>query len=66
MTAPTPPNFEVDNLELHYLGGPGRTVHAVDGVSFALRGRGTALGVVGESGEHVYERVVYFPSLGVR
>ena len=48
MTTPavvTPHLLEAEDLYLHYLGGPERTVHAVDGISFALRERGTALGV---------------------
>lgn len=44
---PSPPLLEIEDLHLHYLGGPGRTVHAVDGISFALRERGTALGAGG-------------------
>ncbi len=50
MAIPDPalPLLAVEDLYLHYLGGPVPTVHAVDGISFALRGRGTALGVVRE------------------
>jgi len=49
------PVLEVDDLVKHFpagrglLGGSGGTVHAVDGVSFALR-EGEMLGLVGESG----------------
>ncbi|MDH7485363.1 MAG: ABC transporter ATP-binding protein [Anaerolineae bacterium] len=41
--------LEVRELYLHYADRLGN-VHAVDGVSFALEGRGQALGIVGESG----------------
>jgi oligopeptide/dipeptide ABC transporter ATP-binding protein len=41
--------LDVDDLHVHYRAGRGRSVRAVDGVSFAL-GRGEALGLVGESG----------------
>jgi oligopeptide/dipeptide ABC transporter ATP-binding protein len=40
----------VENLNLWYDAGGGRTVRAVDDVSFAIERRGEALGVVGESG----------------
>lgn len=43
------PLLEVRNLTLHYAAA-GRTVRAVDGVSFVIERRGEALGVVGESG----------------
>ncbi|MDP9364759.1 MAG: ABC transporter ATP-binding protein [Chloroflexota bacterium] len=41
--------LEVRDLYLHY-GAGGRTVRAVDGVSFAIEDKGEAVGVVGESG----------------
>jgi oligopeptide/dipeptide ABC transporter ATP-binding protein len=43
------PLLDVRNLTLHYAAA-GRTVRAVDGVSFVIERRGEALGVVGESG----------------
>ena len=39
----------VRDLYLHYSAGD-RTVHAVDGVSLTIEGRGEAIGIVGESG----------------
>jgi oligopeptide/dipeptide ABC transporter ATP-binding protein len=53
--APEPPVLEVEGLKKHFvlaratLSRPARTVHAVDGVSFAI-GPGETLGMVGESG----------------
>ncbi|MGH2530770.1 MAG: ABC transporter ATP-binding protein [Thermomicrobiales bacterium] len=43
------PLLEVDDLYLHYAAG-GRTVRAVDGVSFTIAEKGQAVGIVGESG----------------
>ena len=43
------PLLEVRDLHLHYQAGE-RVVRAVDGISFAIEGRGEAVGVVGESG----------------
>jgi oligopeptide/dipeptide ABC transporter ATP-binding protein len=44
------PLLAVDDLYLWYDAGHGRTVRAVDGVSFAIEQRGEAIGIVGESG----------------
>jgi oligopeptide/dipeptide ABC transporter ATP-binding protein len=44
------PLLSVDDLHLWYDAGDGKTVRAVDGVSFAIERRGEAIGVVGESG----------------
>jgi oligopeptide/dipeptide ABC transporter ATP-binding protein len=44
------PLLAVDNLNLWYDAGDGKTVRAVDGVSFTIERQGEALGVVGESG----------------
>jgi oligopeptide/dipeptide ABC transporter ATP-binding protein len=44
------PLLAVDDLHLWYDAGHGRTVRAVDGVSFELERRGEAIGIVGESG----------------
>ena len=41
--------LRVEHLKKHYALGGGRTLHAVDDVSFSVR-RGTTLGIVGESG----------------
>jgi peptide/nickel transport system ATP-binding protein len=41
--------FEVDDLHLHYLTRFGSKVHAVSGVSFAMK-QGEVLGIAGESG----------------
>ncbi len=49
MPAEARPLLEVRDLHLHYRSA-GRTVRAVDGVSFTLDRRGEAIGVVGESG----------------
>ena len=43
------PLLQVTDLHLHYAAG-GRVVRAVDGISFAVEGKGEAIGVVGESG----------------
>ena len=43
------PLLDVRDLHLYYAAG-GRTVRAVDGVSFAIEDKGEAVGVVGESG----------------
>lgn len=43
------PLLEVDGLTRHFGLGSGRTLHAVDGVSFSLA-REEILGLVGESG----------------
>ena len=44
------PLLAVENLNLWYDASDGKTVRAVDGVSFTIGQRGEALGVVGESG----------------
>ncbi|HYO31115.1 MAG TPA: ABC transporter ATP-binding protein [Thermomicrobiales bacterium] len=44
-----PSLLEVTDLRLSYR-ADGRTIRAVDGVSFTIQGKGEALGVVGESG----------------
>ena len=44
-----PPLLAVTDLRLAYR-AEGRTIPAVDGVSFTIKGKGEALGVVGESG----------------
>ncbi|MFN8591017.1 MAG: ABC transporter ATP-binding protein [Thermomicrobiales bacterium] len=44
------PLLAVNALSLWYDAGDGKTVRAVDGVSFTIEKRGEALGVVGESG----------------
>ncbi len=44
-----PSLLEVTDLRLSYR-ADGRTIRAVDGVSFTIEGKGEALGVVGESG----------------
>jgi oligopeptide/dipeptide ABC transporter ATP-binding protein len=44
------PLLAVDNLNLWYDAGDGKTVRAVDGVSFTIERCGEAIGVVGESG----------------
>jgi oligopeptide/dipeptide ABC transporter ATP-binding protein len=41
--------LDIRDLYLHFAAG-GRVVRAVDGVSFAIEGKGQAIGVVGESG----------------
>jgi oligopeptide/dipeptide ABC transporter ATP-binding protein len=43
------PLLEVNDLHLYYASA-GRTVRAVDGISFTIEERGEAVGVVGESG----------------
>lgn len=43
------PLLQIEDLHLHYA-AEGRTVRAVDGVSFTIEERGQAVGVVGESG----------------
>lgn len=45
----TAPLLQVQDLFLYYKSG-GRTIHAVDGVSFTIENRGEAVGIVGESG----------------
>jgi peptide/nickel transport system ATP-binding protein len=49
MSQATQALFEVDNLRAHYRTRFGETIHAVDGVSFALR-EGEVFGIAGESG----------------
>lgn len=44
------PLLAVDDLYLWYDAGDGKTVRAVDGVSFTIERRGEAIGIVGESG----------------
>ena len=43
------PLLVVENLVKRFAGRGGKTVHAVEDVSFAIR-RGTTVGLVGESG----------------
>ena len=43
------PRLQVENLAVSFPAGAGRTLHAVDGVSFQLDA-GEVLGLVGESG----------------
>ncbi len=45
----TDPMLAVEDLRVSFRDGRGRTVHAVDGVSFTVE-RGRTLGIVGESG----------------
>ena len=47
---PMAPLLAVDDLHLWYDAAEGRSVHAVDGVSFTIERRGEAIGIVGESG----------------
>lgn len=55
VSGPGPVVLEVENLSKHFakpgglFRGPGRTVRAVDGISFSVR-KGETLGIVGESG----------------